>query len=321
MEKAWFKLRQTDYPPQKSEAMGTEKETAPLCLGHFVQDLNRLDFPINRDDIEPFPPSMPIYYTNSLNFSWKEDRAVAYGVELGGSASVLATTGVPITAKADVETIFRDSVSNYEQYKRLDTYIIQVTTAYIEKCLKRATITKYVEDNSPFGRWSVYVITGLKIARAGSTSASSSHETKDLPLIASVQAEPNVTRSKDTTMAAEKQSDFIWAIRIAKVHKGMLVKDWSVETYTKKATLGIHKDVRMKYYSVGPTSPKATSIGPFTNEAMLIRPSTNLVRFIGRKSEMHVEHVVSAEGVTPTRVLEDDLHDETFVILPEQGQL
>ena len=30
--------------------------------------------------------------------------------------------------------------------------------------------------------------------------------------------------------------DFIWAIRLAKVHKGLLMRDWSISAYTKKAT-------------------------------------------------------------------------------------
>ena len=33
-------------------------------------------------------------------------------------------------------------------------------------------------------------------------------------------------------------SDFIWAIRLAKVKKGLLMRDWSLEPYTKLATFG-----------------------------------------------------------------------------------
>lgn len=31
-------------------------------------------------------------------------------------------------------------------------------------------------------------------------------------------------------------SDFVWAIRLAKVHKGFLMTDWSVDTCTHRAT-------------------------------------------------------------------------------------
>ena len=40
--------------------------------------------------------------------------------------------------------------------------------------------------------------------------------------------------------------DFIWAIRLAKVHKGLLMRDWSISAYTDKATFtngGSHVDI------------------------------------------------------------------------------
>ncbi|KAK1690175.1 hypothetical protein BDP55DRAFT_690903 [Colletotrichum godetiae] len=254
MEKVWFKLRQTFYAPPEIESMGTGKETAPLCL-----------------DIEPFPQNMPVYSTNALTFSWEHGRAVEYGGVLGVGAPVLAAAGVQVTAKADVKTIFRASVSNCEKYERLDTYLVQVTKAYIADCLERDTVAKYVEDSSSLGAWSAFVITGLKIAWAGSRSTSSSHGIgygfgvkAGLPTVASVRAEPS--------------SDFVWSIRLAKVHKGILMKDWSVGPYTKKET------------------------------------------FNNREDEIDVERIVSAEGLTPTGILEDEVNDEAFVALPEQNQ-
>jgi hypothetical protein len=32
--------------------------------------------------------------------------------------------------------------------------------------------------------------------------------------------------------------DFVWAVRLAKIHKGILHRDWSVSTYKKRATFG-----------------------------------------------------------------------------------
>ena len=54
MEKVWFKLRQTDYLPEEVNTMGSGKETAPLCLGHFIPDLKNIDFVLNRGEIEQF---------------------------------------------------------------------------------------------------------------------------------------------------------------------------------------------------------------------------------------------------------------------------
>ncbi|EFQ30410.1 hypothetical protein CGRA01v4_09953 [Colletotrichum graminicola] len=104
--------------------MGTGTETGPLDLGHFVPDLRRLDFPINRGEIEPFLRSMPMFPTASISFRWGDTQASEYGGVLGGGAPVLAAAGEPVTAKADVSAIFRSSVFNYEAYERLDTYVV-----------------------------------------------------------------------------------------------------------------------------------------------------------------------------------------------------
>jgi len=37
-------------------------------------------------------------------------------------------------------------------------------------------------------------------------------------------------------------NDFVWAVRLAKIHKGVLHRDWSVYTYTKRATFGAGQD-------------------------------------------------------------------------------
>jgi hypothetical protein len=36
--------------------------------------------------------------------------------------------------------------------------------------------------------------------------------------------------------------DFVWAVRLAKIQKGVLQKDWSVSMYTKRATFGVEED-------------------------------------------------------------------------------
>lgn len=174
MDKVWFKLRQPDYPPPTPESMGTATETGPLCLGHFVPDLSKIDFPINRNQIEPFPRSMPVYTTTAYSFKWEDSQASEDGGVLGGGAPVLAV--VPVTAKADIKAIFRASVSTYEAYERLDTYLVQVNRSYVADCLENDSIAQYKKDSVILGKWSMFIITGLKVARAGSRSKSSSRK-------------------------------------------------------------------------------------------------------------------------------------------------
>jgi hypothetical protein len=42
-----------------------------------------------------------------------------------------------------------------------------------------------------------------------------------------------------------KISDFIWAIRLAKIHKGVLMTDWSIDPYTHRATFDMGSGQRV----------------------------------------------------------------------------
>lgn len=178
MDKVWFKLRQTDYPPPTFDSMGTATETGPICLGHFVSDLSRIDFPINRGEIEPFPRSMPVYSTTAHLFKWEDSQGSEHGGALGGGAPVLGAAGVPVTAKADIKAVFKATVSSFEAYERLDTYLVQVNRSYIADCLENEKMAQHKKDNAIFGKWSMFMITGLKVARSGSSSKSSTRKTK-----------------------------------------------------------------------------------------------------------------------------------------------
>jgi hypothetical protein len=37
-------------------------------------------------------------------------------------------------------------------------------------------------------------------------------------------------------------TDFVWAVRLSKIHKGFLQRDWSVSPYTKRATFTMGED-------------------------------------------------------------------------------
>ncbi|GJC96375.1 hypothetical protein ColKHC_05201 [Colletotrichum higginsianum] len=280
MDKVWFKLRQTDYPPPTPESMGTRIETGPLCLGHIVPDLRHLDFPINRNEIEPFSRNMLVYTTSAHSFRWHDTLDKERSSTLGGGAPVLAAVGLPVTATADVKAVFKASVANNEEYERLDTYLVQVTRAYIADCLEGNKVAEHVKKSSSLGTWSMFIITGLKIARVGSRSTSSSKGIDhgvgfeaDIPAIVSAQVELGVSLNKEKGMESEKHSDFVWAIRLAKIRKGLLMDDWSLEPYTKKAT------------------------------------------FSADESQVNVELALENAGESNFRIFKDEDLKETFVIL------
>jgi hypothetical protein len=169
MEKVWFKLRQTDYPPAPEDTIlrgDGDDSTAPLSLGHFTSSLKTLDFPLNHGSILPFPPHMRVFCNSTLNFTWDDTRLRSPGTNLAAGAPVLAATGV--TAKASLQFAFMKTVESHEEYDRLDTYIVQPTKGYIEDCLDQDQLKAYVKGKA---LWSMFMITGIKVARAGKREA------------------------------------------------------------------------------------------------------------------------------------------------------
>ncbi|TKA67301.1 hypothetical protein B0A49_07279 [Cryomyces minteri] len=239
MEKVWFKLRQMDYPPPTEESMGTDKETSPICLGHFIPDLKRIDFVLNRHQIEEFPDNMPVYPTTAIKFKWENSKESETGGQIGGSVPIVAAAG--ITVGASLQLLFRSKITNYEEYDRLDKYIVQINKSYVSDCV--ATIPSLAEHTNRHD-WTMFVITGLMVAR-GATKIAASESSGveagggpqvEIPGVASVTATAKITRTQERKMRSSGASDFVFAVRLARVHKGILQADWSLDRLTKKAT-------------------------------------------------------------------------------------
>ncbi|MCJ1250618.1 hypothetical protein MMC30_007846 [Trapelia coarctata] len=105
MEKVWFKFRQTHYPPPTVDSMGTDKETGPICLGHFIKDLKHIDFVLNRGELEEFPANMPVHTTTAFDFKWDSSKVEATGTHLEGGAPIAAAAGM--TVKGNLQLMFK----------------------------------------------------------------------------------------------------------------------------------------------------------------------------------------------------------------------
>lgn len=46
-----------------------------------------------------------------------------------------------------------------------------------------------------------------------------------------------MARQEAEGLHGKHPGDFVWAVRLAKVHKGFLMTDWSIDAYTKRATM------------------------------------------------------------------------------------
>lgn len=169
MEKVWFKLRQTHYPPGPEAAIlaGQGDDTnCPIALGHCIPDLKRLEFPINSGAIVPFPTRMMVFRGSTVDFTWDVEHKARHGFSIGAGAPLAAALGL-LTVKASVQLVFERSVSEHEKYARLDTYFVQPNRRYVEDCLKTAEMKRYVGD---WASRSFFMITGIRVARAGSRS-------------------------------------------------------------------------------------------------------------------------------------------------------
>jgi hypothetical protein len=55
-------------------------------------------------------------------------------------------------------------------------------------------------------------------------------------------ATTNITDKTTQNTASSGASDFVFAVRLAKINKGLLQTDWSVETFTRKAVFGADEE-------------------------------------------------------------------------------
>lgn len=60
--------------------------------------------------------------------------------------------------------------------------------------------------------------------------------------VAEASLDVNVNRETIQATAAAKRSDFVWAIRVAKISKGVLDGEWSHATFAKGASFGLNHD-------------------------------------------------------------------------------
>jgi hypothetical protein len=58
----------------------------------------------------------------------------------------------------------------------------------------------------------------------------------EIPGIVGADANITIAGQKSSSIEGTHSGDFVWAIRLAKIHKGILSRDWSLSSYTKRAT-------------------------------------------------------------------------------------
>ncbi|KAH6886997.1 hypothetical protein B0T10DRAFT_539197 [Thelonectria olida] len=246
--KCWFVLRQTHYPPPVFPENGIGVAKGVICLGHVIPDLKQLDNIINTEGPNEFPPDMPVYPSTAWDLTWEATRGSGTGIDASVGAPIAAALGLELTLDAGVA--FERSVQHSDQFEKLETFIIQPTDEYIEDTIEGTRVAKHVEKHTTLGiAKSIFMITGIIIARGAKTSRIESqkqgiHSGPGVGVsgVSELKADVNFNYETGTSTTTQKRSDFVWAIRLAKISKGVLDRQWSHATLSKGASFGVNEE-------------------------------------------------------------------------------
>ncbi|KAH6651850.1 hypothetical protein BKA67DRAFT_537701 [Truncatella angustata] len=242
MEKCWFVLRQSHYPPPVySETEDSSK--GAICLGHIISDLKHIDTVLNTDGPQPYPASMPVFTTKKWSLNWESDRDRQAELSANGDAPV-----GPVTADANVAVVFKKSTSNASNFESLDTSIIQPTAAYITNSLDSELVQEKLKSSQFLGvdAWKLFMVTGLIVARGAASknfdlieAGNAGQARANAPGNIGGRASASVYSRKEDSISYEKASDFVWAVRLTKLKKRPFIAGVKRETVVKGATLGM----------------------------------------------------------------------------------
>lgn len=172
MESCWFVLKQSHYPPPKLP-ISTGNGNGAICPGHIIPSLDDLDGVVNRSVTGfTYTEAVPIYRTRAWELEWEMSRVQQAAASADINIPFAEVVG--ITAQARAALAFQKLIQNHRSFEKLDRYIILPTRSYIDGVLKNADVEDYIQRNKRLGAWSVFMITGVTIARGshGSTSES-----------------------------------------------------------------------------------------------------------------------------------------------------
>ncbi|KAJ4137973.1 hypothetical protein NW754_000377 [Fusarium falciforme] len=183
---------------------------------------------------------MPVYRTGPIEFEWDSNREFGFGVSVG--ADVPSAPG--INAKASVGLALKKSLGTSWQIEQLETLTVDPTRAYINRCLAGEQIVEFLEDNKFGPTWKIFIVTGLKIVRGNSTQKISHGRERGInggpgvgvAGIAELSVQGGFSSATSTSTSAKNTHDFVWAVRLSKITKGLFDKKWSRKTYSKGAT-------------------------------------------------------------------------------------
>ncbi len=176
MDTCWFNLKQAHYlaPEYVHESMAFGEAEGDLLLGHFLPGPRAIDNVINQGGVAPFPKNMRIRSQTVAHFRYvrNSERTIEGGAGGGGPVG----PGVPVEVTVDAGTMFRRHMGESWTIERLESQIVQPTPAYFALCRRSAELAAWIAKHKTLGAWTVYMITGLMIARGAKTEKTDGSE-------------------------------------------------------------------------------------------------------------------------------------------------
>ncbi|KAJ4016198.1 hypothetical protein NW752_003322 [Fusarium irregulare] len=247
MNKCWFVLEQPFFTPPvyalPSKAGG--KCEGDLRLGDIVPTPRNLYPVLTKGPLPLFTPDMRISTTEICDFSWDITREREGDTTLGGGAPAAVAAGA--TMNAEVKGAFKRTMKDWVKYEAMDMEIVQPSKMFINAVLEKEDVKDYIDRHRTpiLDQWTVYIVTGLMIGRASGTVGNSALSSNtigggpelDIPGIVNARANASITSSNEVSKSASVQGDRIWAVRLAKIHKGFLRSRWEQTGETIGAAL------------------------------------------------------------------------------------
>jgi len=285
MNKCWFVLEQSIFhaPQYEKPSKAGGKAVGGLRLGDIVPSPKDLYPVLTQGTLPLFGPEMRISSTKVGNFSLQTTSDHDTSGSAGADAPIAAAAG--LTVGTELNATFKKTMKTWAEFKTLDAEIVQPTKTYIDGVLKNQSVKDHIDRNKTLlvlNRWTVYIITGLLIARVGgkvghsesSTTSFGGEAEVDVEAVAGGNLEAHHSHNKGSVISSEIQGDTIWAVRFAKVHKGLLSPKWQ----QTEETIGAALDGQAE-------------------------------------QEEKVEEVLSHEGIADFEIVEAESNDKSFVFI------
>ncbi|EXF80232.1 hypothetical protein CFIO01_11512 [Colletotrichum fioriniae PJ7] len=245
MEKCWFVLRNTHYPPPiglTEDVAGCTGQLKGLyCCGHIVPDLSHFDDVINTRGPLEIPADMPIFHRRRENPIYKNISGPSTNHSGQISAPIMAAAGITATTSAGIA--FQKTVINHAEFEALDSYMMRPTHSYIEDSIATTEVSRYIQRSKRMGSWSCFMITGMIVARGAKVARS---ETRNIGVqaglgagfsgVADVGFNIDHSSENNLTLSSGHVSDFVWAVQVIKIRKGIMDPTWNREIYSKGST-------------------------------------------------------------------------------------